>query len=110
MQNVFLMSERAAFGILQIPGNLLHPFFGRVSGHAGKDDSSRLQLNHEQNVIGDQTSPSQHLDGKEVHPGQNRHMRSDEFLPARCPTTVRSRRNPMPSENVADRLIRDFVA
>ena len=79
-----MMSERAGFGIRQIPGNLLHPFFGRVSGHAGKDDSSRLQLNHEQNVIGDQTSPSQHLDGKEVHPGQNRHMRSDEFLPARC--------------------------
>lgn len=67
MQNVSL-GERSGFGIRQIPSNLLYPFFGRVSRDAGQDDSSRLQLNHEQNVIGDQTSPGQNFGGKEVHP------------------------------------------
>jgi hypothetical protein len=35
---------------------------------AGKDDSACLQLNHEQNVIGDQTSPGQDFDLKKSIP------------------------------------------
>lgn len=50
------MTERAGFGIGQVPSKLLHPFFGRVARNSGRYDSASLQLNHEQDVIGDQPS------------------------------------------------------
>lgn len=74
MQEKPLVTECAGFGIRQVARNLLHPFFCRVSSNAGKDDSSRLQLNREQNVIGDQPSPGQDLNRKEVHACNHRHM------------------------------------
>ena len=98
------MSDCARFGIRRIPSNSLYSFFGRVPRDAGKDDTCRLHLNHEQDAIGDQASPSQYLDCKEVHPRQNRHMRSDEVLPTGL-TPLRSRCDSMPSENVSDRVI-----
>jgi hypothetical protein len=49
-----------------IASHLEHPCGGRMSGHAGKGDASRFQMDEEQDVVGGKTSPGQHLNGEEV--------------------------------------------
>ena len=99
------MTETVGFGIRQIACNLFHPFFGRVAGDAGSDDSSCLQLDHEQNVIGDESAPGEDLNGKEVHTCNHRHMGGDEIPPCGGLATLGSRGDAVPAKNVADGLI-----
>ena len=50
-------------------------------GQTGEADPARFQMNEEQDIVGGQTSPGEHLDGEEVGAGQDRHVGGDEILP-----------------------------
>src|SRR5688572_22695372 len=67
-------------------------------------------MNEEQNVICHQTAPCEHLCCKEVASGEHIQVRGDEVLPGGRLAPFRSRRDPMPAQNVSDRLMRDSVA
>ena len=110
MQKIPLAQKGSAFGIRQITSHLLHPLLRRVPGDAGQRHSPCFQLDDKQNVVRCQTSPGEHLGGKEVHACQHRHVGGDEVLPCSRLAPFRSRRDPMPAQNVPDRLVRDLVA
>jgi hypothetical protein len=110
MQNVALTVQGSAFSLSQVPGDLLHPLLRRMAGHAGQRHPPRFQLDRKQNVVRGQTSPREHLGGKEVHAGRNRHVGGDEVLPGSRLTGFRSWRDAVPTQNVPDRLVRDLVA
>ena len=77
-----------------------------VPSNPGKDHSAAVQVNEEQNIVGHQTTPGQHLDCEEVYTGQHRHMGLNKLLPGRVLASFRRRREAMPLQNVPDRLIR----
>jgi hypothetical protein len=88
-----------------ISGHLLHPERIGVSRHTRQIYAAALELNKEEDIVGDETAPSQHFHGEEVHPGEHRHVRSNEVFPSRGLTPFRCGRDSMPSENVSNRLI-----
>lgn len=79
------------------------------AGHAGNADFSALQMDEEENVIGCQTFPGEHLDGKEVDSDKHIHVRVDEVLPGGDLAPFRSRCNAVSAQGVAHGLIGNNV-
>ena len=101
-------TDRTGGLIDSIASHLRHPGFGGVSGDAGEGNAARLQVEKEEDVIGNETPPGQDFSGEEVCSSKNRHVRGDEFLPTRALAAFRCWRDAVPLENVADRLIGDW--
>jgi hypothetical protein len=78
--------------------------------HAAQHYPSSLELDEEQDVVRRQASPGEHLHGKEVGSREYGHVRPNELFPARIVAALGYRRDPMPTENVADGLIRHVVS
>src|SRR5450755_5086036 len=79
-------------------GDLLHPLLIRMSGNTGHSDATAPQVNEEQNVVGNQSSPCEHFHGEEVSTRQNIHARGDKVLPGGCSASLRSWRNPVTAQ------------
>src|SRR5215472_9007137 len=73
-------------------------------------NTATLQVNEEQHVVGHQAAPAQHFDGEEIDAGQYRHMRLNEFLPARALASFWCRCDAMPLQHVAHGLVRNLIA
>ena len=59
----------------RIAGDLLHPLFIRMSGNAGDAHPAAFQMQEEQHVVGNQSSPGEHFHGEEIGPSQHIHVR-----------------------------------
>src|SRR5438034_8844169 len=66
-------------------------------------------MQKEQHVIGDQAPPGEHFDGEEIDSSHHCHMRTNELGPCCALATLRRRRNPESSQNVAHGLIGDLM-
>ena len=88
-----------------IARHLRHPGFGGVSGDAGESNAPSVQVEKEEDVIGDETTPGQDLNGEEVCSGKYGHVGGDEVLPTRALAAPRCWRDAVPLQNVPDRLI-----
>ena len=89
MQQVTTSTDRTRGLIDSIASHLRHPGFGGVSGDAGEGNAARLQVEKEEDVIGDETAPGQDLNGEEVCSGKDGHVSGDEVLPIRALATFR---------------------
>src|SRR5215472_15046176 len=109
-----VMRSAADPGFPRFPGrvarHLLHPRLVRMPRDPGQLHATALQMNEEQDVVGDQSAPSKNLHRKEVDPGQHGQMRLDEFLPRCVLTPFRGRRDAMTLQDVPHSLIRDDIA
>src|SRR4030095_9564723 len=110
MQQVTTSTDRTRGLIDSIASHLRHPGFGGVSGDAGEGNTPCLQVEKEEDVIGNETTPSQDLNGEEVCSGKDGHVGGDEVLPSRALAAFRRRRDGVPLQNVSDRLIGDLMA
>jgi len=81
-----------------------------VSGDAGEGNTPGVEVEKEEDVVGNKTTPGQDLNGEEVCSGKDGHMGADEFLPTRVLAALRRWRDAMTLQNVSDRLIRDLMA
>ena len=72
-----------------------------MSGDAGEGHPPALQVEEEEDVIGNETTPGQDLDGEEVCPGKNGHVGSDEVPPTRTLAAFRRWSEAMPLQNVS---------
>ena len=88
-----------------IPRHLRHPAFGRVSGDSGEGDAPGLQVDKEEDVVCNETTPGQDLDGEEVCPGKDGHVGGDEVPPTRTLAAFRRWSDAVKVQNVPDRLI-----
>jgi len=68
--------------------------------------TSGLELDEEQNIVRREASPREHLHGKEVGSREHGHVRPNELFPARIPAAFGCRRDPVPTQNIADGLVR----
>ena len=93
-----------------VASHLDHPFGCRMSGHTGESDPARFQMDEEQDVVGGETSPGKHLNGKEVGTCQDGEMSGDEIFPGGTLAAFRCRLDPVPAKDVAHRLIGNGVA
>ena len=84
MKQVSASADRTGVFIDRIASHLRHPGFGGVSGNAGDGDAPRLEVEKEEDVIGNETTPGQDLHGEEVCSGEDGHVRGDEVLPTRA--------------------------
>src|SRR5512132_718040 len=72
--------------------------------------STALQLDEEQHVVRHQAAPSQHFRREEIGPGEQVHVRPDELLPSRAPTTRGRRRDVVSAQDIANGLVRQVMA
>src|SRR5207302_6356791 len=91
MQHKPNRTEDAVDLVNGIARHLYHPLLGRMSGDSRQGDASRLQMKKEQDVVSRQSTPREHLDGKEINACQNSHMRSNEVGPVGVLASLRSR-------------------
>jgi len=94
MKQVSTSMDRTGVFIDRIASHLRHPGFGGVSGNAGESDAPCLEVEKEEDVIGNETTPSQDLHGEEVCSGEDGHMRGDEGRPTRVLAAFRCRAMP----------------
>src|SRR6266567_1515180 len=92
-----------------VSGHLLHPRLRGMPGDPRQCDASRFQMKKEQNVVGGQATPRQYFNGEEIDSRHYGHVRTNEVRPCCGLAALRSRRNPKPPQNVADRLIGDLM-
>src|SRR5580704_15974440 len=81
-----------------------------MARNATQTDTSVPYFDKKQYVVGDQTPPGQHFHGEEIRPRKDVHLRPNELFPGRGTTPLRRWRDIVPSQNVPDRLVRDFMA
>ncbi|MBV8552555.1 MAG: hypothetical protein JOY54_14745 [Acidobacteriaceae bacterium] len=93
MQDKANWEQRAVDTVDAITSHLRHPFLCGVSGDSGERDGSRLQVQEEQNVVGDQVSPGEHFDREEVDARLDRHAGANEVRPVHLLAALGSRRN-----------------
>ena len=106
VQHVTALAEYFRRVADSIASHLRHPRFGRMSGDAGERHPPALQVEEEEDVIGNETTPGQDLDGEEVCPGKG----GDEVPPTRILAAFRRWSDAVPLQNVSDRLIGDGIA
>src|ERR671911_1756043 len=105
-----MLSQTSGFLVDRIASHLRHPLFGRMPCDACQTHTSGLEMQEEQNVIGNQVAPSQHLYREEVGASQNVHVPADELFPSSLLTPFRSRRNSIAAQDVADGLVGNAMA
>src|SRR4029453_16979537 len=105
MQQVTTSTDRTRGLIDSIASHLRHPGFGGVSGDAGEGNTPRLQVEKEEDVIGNETTPGQDFSGEEVCSGKDGHVGGDEVLPTRALAAFRRWSDAVPLRNVSDRLV-----
>ncbi len=88
-----------------VTGHLKHPFGGRTSGQTGESDSSRFQMNEEQEVVGGEPSPGKHLNRNEVGTCQDGEVGGDEIFPGGILAPFRCRLDPVSAKDIADGLV-----
>src|ERR1700689_4817831 len=79
-----------------LASHLFHPGGIGVLGDSRNRNTTRVQMDEEQNVVPHQPAPRQHLGREEVGTRQNAHMGTDEVLPRRALPTFRCGRNTPP--------------
>ena len=110
MQEVRTPTDRARRGIDYIASDLRHPGFRGVPGDTGEGNAPGFQVEKEEDVIRNETTPSQDLNREEVCTGKDGHVSGDEVLSSRTLAALRRWRDAVPLQNVPDRLIGDLVA
>ncbi len=80
-----------------------------ISGHPRYADSPAIEMNEEQNVVGNKTAPGEHFYGKAVDTGQDCHVRGDEILPGGRLGSLRCGRDAVSAEDVSHRLIANVM-
>ena len=110
MEQVTTSADRTNGLIDRIASHLRQPGFGGVSGDAGEGNAPRLQVEKEEDVIGNETTPGQDLNGEEVCSGKDGHVGGDEVLPTRALAAFWGWRDAVALQNVSDRLIGDLMA
>ena len=86
-----MLSQTSGLLVDRIAGHLPHPLFGRMPRDACQGDTPGFQMQEEQNVVGNQAAPCQHLHREEVGASQHVHVPADELLPSSLLTPFRSR-------------------
>src|SRR5215471_16596415 len=81
-----------------------------MPGDTADPDPTALQLDEEQHVVRYQAAPSQHLRREEIGPGEHVHVRPDELLPSRAPTTRGRWRDVVSAQDIANGLVRQVMA
>ena len=81
-----------------------------MAGDAGKRDASRLQIEEEKDVVGDEPTSGQDLDGEEVCSRKHSHVGGDEILPGGGLATFGRGWDAVTLQHVSDRLIRYVMA
>jgi hypothetical protein len=110
MQNKTDGEQSAVDGIHSPASHLHHPVFGRMTGDTGQCDPARLQVQEEQNILGCQAAPGEHLDSEEIDARQHGHMRANEVGPTDLPAPFWGRRNTKAAEDVVHALIGNAMA
>lgn len=88
---ISLTHQEPVDDVQEVPRHLFHPNPVRAPRDAADLDPPGRQMDHEENVIADQTGPTQHLNGEEVARGDGRHVRLDELRPRILPFPQRHR-------------------
>src|SRR5262249_57978249 len=89
----------------RIPSDLSHPLFIRMRRHPCQADLAALQMDEEQNIVGDQTLQSDNFNGEEVRPGQNVQMSADEVFPPGGVLSLGCRKDVVATQDIADGLV-----
>ena len=74
MQQITTVTDRTRGLIDSIASHLRHSGFGGVSGDAGECNALRLQVEKEEDVIRNETTPRQDLSGEKVGSGKDGHV------------------------------------
>jgi len=80
-----------------------------VSGEAGDGHTPGFQVDKEEDVVCDETTPGQDLDGEEVCPGKDGHVGGDEVPPIGTLASFRRWCDAVALQNVPHRLMGDYV-
>src|ERR1039458_2058319 len=110
MEKIALAMEETGTLVGRVAGHLEHPFGGGMSGQAGETDPARFQMDEEEDVVGGETSPSEHFDGEEVGTCQDGHVGGNEILPGGIVDPLGRRGDPVSAKDVCDGLIGDRMA
>ena len=110
MQSKANRKQSAIDDVNGIASHLHHPFLVRVWSDSSESDASRLQMQEEENVVGDQAAPGEHFDSEEINTCQHSQVRPNEVCPVHLLPTLRSRADTVPTKDVTDGLIGNVVA
>src|SRR5260370_18325894 len=105
MKKIALITEESGTLVSGVASHLKHPLGGSMFGQTGEADPARFQMNEEQDIVGGQTSPGEHLDGEEVGAGQDGHLGGDEILPGGILAPLGCGLDPVSAKDVSHRLV-----
>jgi hypothetical protein len=88
MQRKANSAQAAIYVVDSIARHLRHPLFGRMSGDSSDGDSSRLQVQKEQDIATLQSASSEHFHGKEINARQDSHVGANEVSPVHLLSTL----------------------
>src|SRR5215813_1743236 len=109
MQQIATIPQEAVSLHSHIAGHLLHPRFVRVNGDPGDHYPAALEMDEEQHVVGHQPTQREHLRGEKVGPRQQRQMDANEGRPRARALALRSRRQSVAPQDIANRLIANHM-
>src|SRR5579864_2248307 len=95
--------------ICRVASHLLHPGLVWMSRDPSHAHTPAFQMNEEQYIIGHQSAPGEHLDGKEVNASQNRHVGLNELPPRRVLAPPGRWLDAVTPQHVADGLVRHVL-
>src|SRR5580658_10777533 len=105
VEHIAASTSRAPIVLRGVAGHLLHPFIVRMSRDSGHVDAPAFQVDEEEHVVGNESSPREHFQSEKVRARQNIHVRRDEIPPRSRSAPLRCRGNAMTAQNVANGLI-----
>ena len=105
MQQEKSLTDRTSGLIDRIASHLRHPGFGGVSGNAGEGNAPRIQVEKKEDVIRNETTPGQDLNGEEVCPGKDGYVGGNEVPPTGTLASFRRCCDAVALQNVPDRLM-----
>src|SRR5450432_3292048 len=105
-----LCPQESLVSVEQVPRHLLYPLAARIAGQTYDLDHPTRDVYHKQHVVPHQSHHRQHLNRKEIHPGNRAQMCLNEGRPRVLPLSVWSRLDSVLGQDTLNGAPPDVVA
>jgi len=109
VDQISFVLQETVLAVGEVPGHLAHPRAVRIGLHAGDLDTTRGDIDHEQDQAANQAARGEQFHREKVRRGQHIQMTADELIPRGLAVPLGFRADAVVVENPFDRGAADGV-